>query len=85
MQVEGDCMTGDHIVEGSLVLVRNCVEADNYCIGVVRIGDEVLLRHIQRFGKQLALTPSNPAYNTMIVSEGDVQIIGKVIETRLRF
>ena len=52
---------------------------------VVRIGDEVLLRHIQRFGKQLALTPSNPAYNTMIVSEGDVQIIGKVIETRLRF
>ena len=69
-------MTGDHIVEGSLVLVRKCV---------VRIGDEVLLRHIQRFGKQLALTPSNPAYNTMIVSEGDVQIIGKVIETRLRF
>lgn len=51
----------------------------------MRIGDEVLLRHIQRFGKQLALTPSNPAYNTMIVSEGDVQIIGKVIETRLRF
>ena len=85
MQVEGDCMTGDHIVEGSLVLVRKCVEADNNCIGVVRIGDEVLLRHIQRFGKQLALTPSNPAYNTMIVSEGDVQIIGKVIETRLRF
>ena len=85
MQVEGDCMTGDHIVEGSLVLVRKCVEADNNCIGVVRIGDEVLLRHIQRFGKQLALTPSNPAYNTMIFSEGDVQIIGKVIETRLRF
>lgn len=85
MQVEGDCMTGDHIVEGSLVLVRKCVEAGNNCIGVVRIGDDVLLRHIQRFGKQLALTPSNPAYNTMIVSEGDVQIIGKVIETRLRF
>ena len=37
MQVEGDCMTGDHIVEGSLVLVRKCVEADNNCIGVVRI------------------------------------------------
>ena len=61
------------------------IAAAVYCIGVVRIGDEVLLRHIQRFGKQLALTPSNPAYNTMIVSEGDVQIIGKVIETRLRF
>lgn len=85
MQVEGDCMTGDHIVEGSLVLVKKCVEADNNCIGVVRIGDEVLLRHIQRFEKQLVLTPSNPAYSTMIVSEGDVQIIGKVIETRLRF
>lgn len=85
MRVEGDCMTGDHIVEGSLVLVERCPALANNAIGVVRIGDEVLLRHVQLFDGHIALIPSNPTYAPLIVSEGDVEIIGRVIEARIHF
>ncbi len=85
MQVVGDCMTGDHIAEGSLVLVHRVCELSNNQIAVVRLGDEVLLRHIQYFDNHIALIPSNPAYTPDIVSQGDVEIIGRVVEARIKF
>lgn len=85
MQVEGDCMTGDHIAEGALVLVHRISELSNNQIAVVRLGDEVLLRHIQYFDNHIALIPSNPAYIPHIVSQGDVEIIGRVVEVRIKF
>lgn len=85
MRVEGDCMIGDHITAGALVLVKKCPSVENNSIGVVRIGDEVLLRHIQIFDGHIALIPSNPNYTPLIVSEGDVEIIGRVMESRITF
>ena len=85
MRVEGDCMIGDHITAGALVLVKKCPSVENNSIGVVRIGDEVLLRHIQIFDGHIALIPSNPNYAPLIVSEGDVEIIGRVMESRITF
>ncbi len=85
MEVVGDCMIGDHIAEGALVLVRRESDlADNH-IYVVRIGDEVLLRRVKRIKSSIALIPSNNAYDPMIVSSGDVQVVGRVIEARIRF
>lgn len=84
MEVVGDCMTGDHIPEGALVLVRKQPVLDNNAIGVVRVAGEVLLRHVKMLEKKIVLVASNPKYEPMIVSEGNVAIVGKVIEVHIR-
>ncbi len=84
MEVVGDCMTGDHIAEGSYVLIKREQEPREGRIYVVRLGDEVLLRRIKRIKRSIALIPSNPAYDPMIVGEGDINIIGRVVECRIR-
>ncbi|MBO4848974.1 MAG: helix-turn-helix domain-containing protein [Clostridia bacterium] len=84
MEVVGDCMTGDHIAEGSLVLVRRGSDVRDGYIYVVRMEDEVLLRRVKRIKKSIALIPSNPAYDPMIVTDGDLEVIGRVVESRMR-
>ncbi|MCR5611026.1 MAG: helix-turn-helix domain-containing protein [Clostridiales bacterium] len=84
MEVVGDCMTGDFIAEGASVLVKKGDQLRDGQIYVVRLGDEVLLRRVKRIRKSLALIPSNPAYDPMIVTDGDLEIIGRVVESRMR-
>lgn len=84
MKVVGDCMTGDHIIEGSLVLVRRGSELKDGSICVVRMEDEVLLRRVKRMNGGVALIPSNPAYDPMFVTGGDFHVIGRVVESRTR-
>ena len=82
MEVEGDCMIGEHIIEGSRVLVHMQSRVENGQIAVVRIEDEVLLRRVKWVKDQLILIPSNPKYEPLVVAGGDVQIIGRVVEVR---
>ncbi|MBO4384775.1 MAG: helix-turn-helix domain-containing protein [Clostridia bacterium] len=84
MEVVGDCMTGDFIAEGASVLVKRGDALRDGQIYVVRLGDEVLLRRVKRIKKSVALIPSNPAYDPLIVTEGDLEIIGRVVESRMR-
>jgi repressor LexA len=84
MEVEGDCMTDAHIVEGSLVMVRMQSRVENGEIAVVRVDDEVVLRRVKWLRNQLILYPANPNYDPMIIASGDVQIIGRVVEVRIR-
>ncbi len=84
MEVEGDCMVGACIPEGSLVLVRLQSQVENGQIAVVRLGDEVLLRKVKWISGQLVLIPANTRYEPILVADGDVQIIGRVVEARIR-
>ena len=84
MEVEGDCMIGDFIPEGALVLVRMQNRVESGHIAIVRIGDEVLVRKVKWLNNTLMLIPSNPKYEPMIISGGDVEIIGRVLEVRIR-
>lgn len=84
MEVEGDCMTGEFIPEGALVLVRMQNHVENGQIAVVRLEDEVLLRKVKWMQNHLVLIPSNPRYEPLIVSDGDVEIMGRVLEVRIR-
>ncbi len=83
MQVEGDCMTGEYIPEGAYVLVHMQSDVPNGSIGIVRIDDEVLIRTIRKSNGMLVLIAANPAYEPMVISDGDVEIIGKVEEIRI--
>lgn len=84
MEVEGDCMIGEHILEGSLVLVRKQPRVENGQIAVIRIEDEVLLRKVKWLDGKLLLFPANPKYEPIILAHGDVEIIGRVVEVRIR-
>jgi SOS-response transcriptional repressor LexA len=84
MEVEGDCMIGEHILEGSLVLIRKQSRVENGQIAVVRVGDEVLLRKVKWIDGRLLLFPSNPKYEPIVISHGDAEIIGRIVEIRIR-
>lgn len=84
MEVEGDCMEGEFIPEGALVLVRMQPNVENGRIAVVRIGEEVLLRKVKTVGDALMLIPANTKYEPMIVSRNEAEIIGRVTEIRIR-
>ena len=84
MEVVGDCMTGDFIAEGANVLVKRGADLRDGYIYVVRLGDEVLLRRVKRIKRSIALIPSNPAYDPMIVTDGDLEVIGRVVESRMK-
>lgn len=84
MEVRGDCMIGDFIPEGALVLVRMEPRVENGRIAVVRLEDEVLLRKLKYMDGQLMLIPSNAKYEPVIVSQGDVEVVGRVVEVRIR-
>lgn len=84
MEVEGDCMTGDFIPEGALVLVRRQKNAQNGQIAVVRLDDEVMLRRVKYENGYLILVPSNPVYEPTIITGGDVEIVGIVVEVRFK-
>ncbi len=84
MQVEGDCMEGEFIPEGALVLVRLQASVENGRIAVIRIGDEVLLRKVKTMGDSLMLIPANNRYEPMIVPRHSAAIIGRVTEVRIR-
>jgi len=84
MQVEGDCMEGEFIPEGALVLVRLQPSVENGRIAVVRIGDEVLLRKVKLMGDAMMLIPANTRYEPMIVPRHSAEVIGRVTEVRIR-
>ncbi len=84
MEVEGDCMEGEFIPEGALVLVRLQPDVENGRIAVVRLEDEVLLRKVKPMGHSLMLIPANNRYEPMIVPREGADIIGRVIEVRIR-
>ncbi len=84
MEVQGDCMTGAFIPEGSLVLVKVQKQVENGQIAVVRTGDEVLVRKVKHMPPHLVLIPANTQYEPLILSDGDVEIVGRVTEVRIR-
>lgn len=84
MEVEGDCMIGEFIPEGALVLVRLQPRVENGQIAVVRVEDEVLLRKVKYMGSTLMLIPANTKYEPMIVPGELAEVVGRVVEVRIR-
>ncbi len=84
MEVEGDCMVGEFIPEGALVLVRLQPRVENGQIAVVRVEDEVLLRKVKYMNSALMLIPANTKYEPMIVPGQLAEVVGRVVEARIR-
>ena len=80
LQVRGDSMQDEHIVDGDYVLVENTKIAHNGDIVVALVeGSETTLKYFFKEGDKIRLQPANSALKPIIVPAQDVQIQGRVI------
>lgn len=80
LEVTGESMQDEHIVDGDYVLVEKTQSARNGEIVVVLVsGSETTLKRIYREGETVRLQPSNAAMQPIVVPANDVQVQGRVI------
>jgi repressor LexA len=84
VQVEGDSMIGDHILDGDYVMINPQNNADNGDIVIALVNqEEVTVKRFHKNKGKISLMPSNPAYQPIITR--DVIILGKVTGIIRRF
>lgn len=77
LKVKGDSMTGAGIFDGDIVFVRKQAAASNGEIVAALIGDEAVIKRLNRTGNTVKLISENPKYEPIIAK--DVKIAGKVV------
>ena len=70
LQVEGDSMIDDGILDGDLVGVRRTSDARDGQTVVARIDGELTIKRLQRDRRQVRLMPRNPAHAPIEVRPG---------------
>lgn len=86
LKVKGDSMIGDGIYNGDTVVVVQQQEVTSSDIAVVSVnGEEATLKRIKCEGEMCILMPSNPAMQPQLVPAKNIQILGKVIQSRRNF
>ncbi|MEO6119989.1 MAG: transcriptional repressor LexA [Terriglobales bacterium] len=80
LQVAGDSMQDEHIVDGDYVMVERIKTARNGEIVVALIdGSDTTLKRFYHEGEKIRLQPSNTAMAPIMVPAAAVQIQGRVI------
>jgi repressor LexA len=80
LQVMGESMQDEHIVNGDYVLVEKTASAHDGEIVVALVnGSETTLKRLYRAGEQVRLQPSNAAMQPIMVPAEAVQVQGRVV------
>jgi len=80
LQVKGESMRDEHIVDGDYVLVEKSQTARDGEIVVALVeGTDATLKRLYREGANIRLQPSNAALQPIIVPARSVQVQGRVI------
>ncbi len=80
LQVTGESMQDEHIVNGDYVLVeKTSIARDGEIVVALVSGTDATLKRIFTEGDKIRLQPSNAAMQPIIVPAADVQIQGRVI------
>jgi repressor LexA len=86
LEVEGDSMIEEGILDGDTILVQRCDRADSGAIVVALVDREVAtLKRLRRDGRNVALEPANSAYRTQIYSPERVTIQGRLVGLLRRY
>jgi len=72
LRARGDCLTGDGIEDGDLLVVDKLAEPFENSLLVFLIGGEFTLKRLKYGIGYVELTPSNPKFEPLIVREGEV-------------
>lgn len=80
LQVKGESMQDEHIVDGDYVLVEKAdVSQDGEIVVALVNGSDATLKRIYTEGDKIRLQPSNSAMQPIVVPAASVQIQGRVI------
>ena len=80
LRVQGESMTGAHIMPGDLVIIQPRQTAENGDIVAARIGEEATVKTFHRHGNRIELLPQNPNYAPIPLRKADnAALIGKVV------
>ena len=79
LRVRGDSMTGAHIMDGALVVIRPQQTAENGDLVAALLGDEATVKRFRIEGEEASLLPANPAYQPIPLRSTDVRLIGRVV------
>lgn len=80
LEVSGESMQDEHIVDGDYVLVEKTPTARNGEIVVALVnGSETTLKRFYKEGERIRLQPSNASMQPIMVAAAAVQIQGRVI------
>jgi repressor LexA len=80
LEVRGDSMQDEHIVDGDYVLVERSKTAHNGEIVVALVdGADATLKRFYREGDKIRLQPSNASMQPIVVPAAAVELQGKVI------
>ena len=86
LQVRGDSMVDDHILEGDYILVEKRASAGDGEIVVALVdGQDATLKRIYHEGGQVRLQPANSAMTPILVNADAVQVQGRVIGVLRRY
>ena len=80
LEVKGDSMIEAGINEGDIVVIEEGSTADNGDIVVALVeGYEATLKRFRKKGNMIALEAANPAYQTRMLREDQVNVQGKLV------
>ncbi|KPQ07828.1 MAG: SOS-response transcriptional regulator LexA [Rhodobacteraceae bacterium HLUCCA12] len=80
LEVRGDSMIDAGINDGDIVVIREQTTADNGDIVVALVdGQEATLKRFRRMRGMIALEAANPAYETRILRDDQVQVQGRLV------
>lgn len=80
LQVKGESMQDEHIVDGDYVLVEKAdISRDGEIVVALVNGSDATLKRVYTEGDKIRLQPSNSAMQPIVVPAASVQIQGRVI------
>ncbi|MGP9789357.1 transcriptional repressor LexA [Roseinatronobacter sp. NSM] len=80
LEVQGDSMIDLGINDGDIVVIREQDTADNGDIVVALVeGHEATLKRFRRHNGMIALEAANPAYETRLLRDDQVQVQGRLV------
>ncbi|MEO1040342.1 MAG: transcriptional repressor LexA [Pseudomonadota bacterium] len=80
LEVNGDSMIEEGILDGDVVVIRRGDTADNGDVVVALVDEEeATLKRLRRKGGSIALEAANPAYETRIFGPDRVKVQGRLV------
>ena len=80
LQVRGDSMIGAGIDNGDLVIIQKVDSVDNHQIAAIEYNGGTTLKRIMKMGDSVLLISENPDYEPINISEGELRVVGRLID-----
>ena len=85
LRIKGDSMINVNIMDGDIVFIRKQDDLEDGEIGAVLVDDSATLKRFFRENGSVILQSENFTYKPMVISKGEVRILGKMVASLRRY